>query len=518
MYLVKIYCISLFFLFMLMSLMLKGNISFLTLSFNNFISDISFTWSSKLMIYFTAIVLVLSFFIFLFSSFYMSEDIPINRFMAMMLFFIVSMLIVNNGNSCWTVWLGWEGLGISSYFLIMYYNNWKANNSAVVTIMLNRMGDFCLLISLLMFTQVLTWTLENFSLSPLFIMLISLATITKSAQLPFSSWLPIAMAAPTPVSSLVHSSTLVVAGTILCIKFSAYYFFPYMIWLCLLGYITSLYSSMMAFLEKDLKKILAYSTMSQIALVLFMLCTNLKELMLMHIINHALASAWLFMNIGIYIVFMFSNQDTRILYHGSMLLPVITSSVICLMVMCGITFTSSYYSKEYSLLFVMKEDTITFMVNMMIFLSFAYSSRMIYLFTFSGSNTMMPSKIYYPYIFLNNMITPLMIFNGWIFTNNYSLPLNLSWTSNKSWVLIFPVMILIFCYKIISAQMLNNNDLVYSLMNNSVMYMKYMADSMIKFATLSLNFNLLSFSNMSLTSILLGTMMILLYLNFMYFL
>ncbi|CDW60038.1 NADH dehydrogenase subunit 5 [Trichuris trichiura] len=105
------------------------------------------------------------------------------------------------------------------------------------------------------------------------------------------------------ISSLVHSSTLVLAGTILCIELNLLYFLHY------IGYLTSLFSRLIAFCEKDLKKCLAYSTISQFALVIFIIWTNLKELILMHILNHALAKALLFISIGLFIIFIFGNQD-----------------------------------------------------------------------------------------------------------------------------------------------------------------------------------------------------------------
>uniref|UniRef100_A0A5S6R6E6 NADH:ubiquinone reductase (H(+)-translocating) n=1 Tax=Trichuris muris TaxID=70415 RepID=A0A5S6R6E6_TRIMR len=366
-------------LMLLMLILYNGKIKMLIMSFSQFTTFLSMDNSPSLMKYFCCVVFCLSVFIMYFSFFYMSTDIFLPRFLLLMTCFILSMIIVNNSASCWTMWLGWEGLGITSFLLIMYYNNWKSTNSAMTTILMNRLGDFCLMISLLSFTQNFSWSLNSTYTITFLILLVMFATISKSAQLPLMSWLPIAMAAPTPVSSLVHSSTLVVAGSILCLKFGWSFFTYNMLWLSITGYLTSLYASIMAFLELDMKKILAYSTMSQIALVMFMLSCNLKSLMLMHIINHALIKALLFMNFGVYIINMFGNQDSRNFYMSNSMLWITLSMIICLLTMCGITFTSSYYSKEYSLLFYMKEDSILMLVNLMIFMSFAYSVRIIYL-------------------------------------------------------------------------------------------------------------------------------------------
>nr|BAV82905.1 NADH dehydrogenase subunit 5 [Trichuris trichiura] len=477
--------------------MLKGNISFFTLSANSFITDLSLCQLPKLMMYFNLIVISLSIFIMYFSIFYMSSDLSMHRFTVLMIIFMISMIIMNSSNSCWTTWIGWEGLGVSSYLLIMFYNNWKANNSAVSTILLNRIGDFCLLICMLAFTQVMWWELNNANMSCYLLMLSGIAVLAKSAQIPLHSWLPIAMAAPTPVSSLVHSSTLVVAGTILCIKLNLLYFLPYAGWLCITGYLTSLYSSLMALYEKDLKKILAYSTMSQIALVMFMICTNLKELMLMHIINHALAKALLFMSIGVFIIFMFGNQDSRLLCTNESLLPMLTTSIICLVIMCGVMFTSSYYSKEYNLLYPLKEESVMLLINMMIFMSFAYSIRLAYLLFYSFNNNMVNPKTLYPSLYMNILFLPLALSNGWIFMHNYSLPINTTWMDNKNLVLIMPLVMLMFFYPWILKQMTNNNDALYVMLNKSSLTMKNMIFNKMKLINLSFNLNTLSFNNSS---------------------
>nr|QRK25859.1 NADH dehydrogenase subunit 5 [Trichuris sp. TMM5] len=506
--------LSMFFILLMLS-MLKGYISFFTLSANNFTADLSLSQLSKLMIYFNLIIILLSIFIMYFSVFYMSSDLPVHRFMVLMTIFVASMIIMNSSNSCWTTWIGWEGLGVSSYLLIMFYNNWKANNSAISTILLNRIGDFCLLICMLAFTQSMWWELNNTYMASYFLMLSGIAILAKSAQIPLHSWLPIAMAAPTPVSSLVHSSTLVVAGAILCIKLNLLYFLPYTGWLCMTGYMTSLYSSLMALYEKDLKKILAYSTMSQIALVVFMICTNLKELMLMHIINHALAKALLFMSVGIFIIFMFGNQDSRLLCTNESLLSMITTSITCLLIMCGAMFTSSYYSKEYNLLFSMKEESVMLLINLMIFMSFAYSIRLAYLLFYCYSNNTVNPKTLYPSLCVNISLLPLTLLNGWIFMYNYSLPINISWMNNKNLMLVMPLILLMFFYPWTLKQVTSNNDMLYELLNKSPLTMKSMISNKMKLASLSYNQNMLSFNNSSLIAWLLSTALLVLISSFL---
>nr|AXO78737.1 NADH dehydrogenase subunit 5 [Trichuris rhinopiptheroxella] len=498
----------------LLFLLLKGNTYFFMMSISNFTTDMSFIQPSKLMMYFNFTIFTLSALILYFTYFYMKNDLPINRFMTLMAIFVGSMIIMNNSNSCWTTWLGWEGLGVTSYLLIMFYNNWKANNSATSTIMLNRVGDFCLLICLLNFIQTAEWKLNNSKMIPCLLLLAGVATLAKSAQIPLHSWLPIAMAAPTPVSSLVHSSTLVVAGAILCIKLNLFFSIPYMNWLCVTGYLTSFYSSLMALLEKDFKKILAYSTMSQIALVMFMMYSNLSKLMLMHIINHALIKALLFMNIGIFIIFMFGNQDPRLMYLSSSLSPTITICTTCLLTMCGITFTSSCYSKEYTLLYNMKEESILLLINLMIFLSFAYSTRLIYLFFQMDNNNTNSTKTFYPSLNVNTTLMLPMLFNGWIFMYNYSLPLNMTWMNNKNFLLLLPLAMTTFFYLWIFNQMINNIDTMYNYFSNPLLITKNYLGNKMKLINLSFNMNMPCYNNLTLTLWLLSSMIFILTLSF----
>ncbi|CDW60709.1 Oxidored q1 domain containing protein [Trichuris trichiura] len=249
----------------------------------------------------------------------------------------------------------------------------RANNSAISTVLLNRIGDFCLLNCVLAFIQPMQRQFNNANITPNVMILRGIATGAKSAEIPLH--------AATPVSSLVHSSTPLVAGTILCIELSLLYFVHY------IGYLTSLFSSLIAPCEKDLKKILAYSTISQTALVIFIICTNLKDLILMHIINHASANA-----ISIFTIFMFGNQEPRLLHTTESLLPVLTTSVICLLIMC--------------------EESVISLIKLIIFIPFAYSVRLAHLLLRSYNNKLISSKILYLSLYINPLLLPLALFNG----------------------------------------------------------------------------------------------------------
>ncbi|KAL1237433.1 NADH-ubiquinone oxidoreductase chain [Trichinella spiralis] len=296
----------------------------------------------------------------------------------------------------------------------------------MTTIMMNRVGDFALMVMVVTLGCSFVFDYEYVVYSSLRLVMFLGAMIAKRAQVPMRRWLPIAMAAPTPVSSLVHSSTLVVAGCVLCVKLGNC---MRVVWvnglLIVVGLLTRLYASLMAFFEFDLKKILAYSTMSQVAMVMLMLLSGIYSLMVIHIVNHALVKALLFMNVGIIMRYMFANQEVRMVtcvrYNVGFVLGRV---ILCLVVMCGLTFTSCYYSKEYSVCLSIKEDTLFHLVNVVLFMSVMYSLRMIYVlmgglsgkvWVFSG---VMNVDLYYGC--LNSRVVGLKVFmlsftmNNWL--------------------------------------------------------------------------------------------------------
>lgn len=509
------YYITLLVLILLILILYNGKIKILIISFSQFTTFLSMDNRPSLIKYFCCVVFCLSVFIIYFSFFYISTDIFLPRFLLLITCFILRIIIVNNRASCWTIWLGWEGLGITRFLLIIYYNNWKSTNSAITTILINRLGDFCLIIRLLRFTQNFSWSLNSTYTITFLILLVIFATIRKSAQLPLIRWLPIAIAAPTPVRSLVHSSTLVVAGRILCLKFGWSFFTYNILWLSITGYLTRLYASIIAFLELDIKKILAYSTISQIALVMFMLSCNLKRLILIHIINHALIKALLFINFGVYIINMFGNQDRRNFYMRNSILWITLSMIICLLTICGITFTSSYYSKEYRLLFYIKEDSILILVNLIIFMSFAYSVRIIYLIILCNKRFNPKYTSFWPNLTPNSFLFPIILINGWIFIYNYSLPTNLCWINNKNFILLIPLFISLFFF-VNTNTMLYNYDILYQYINHITIAYKYFTNK-IKLIRLSFNLNLITFTKNITTIKILWPIIFLIIFLFMYF-
>jgi len=204
-----------------------------------------------------------------------------------------------------------------SYFLVIYYFSDNSNYSGIITVISNRLEDigiiFC--IFLLLDKRVLDMLLLNIigDLEYLFIIFIVLAAFTKRAQFPFRAWLPLAIAAPTPISALVHSSTLVTAGVYLLIRFSRIFKISIKTvrFFLVLVIFTLFISGTSALVDVDIKKVIAYSTLSQLSIIILVLFLGNEVMRFFHILTHALFKALLFLCSGIFIHESLNNQDLR---------------------------------------------------------------------------------------------------------------------------------------------------------------------------------------------------------------
>ena len=247
--------------------------------------------------------------------------------------------------------IGWDGLGLRSYLLVIYYGNRKAYNSGFITAIRNRVGDILILFRIRIFLMIGNWDLiilrieKNFYLLSI---LICVAACTKRAQIPFSAWLPAAIAAPTPVSALVHSSTLVTAGVYLMIRFYNFLFINnrlnYLLWI---GIITTLMARLAAFLENDIKKIVALSTLSQLGIIIISLGLHSYLLRFFHLIAHAFFKALLFISTGNIIHMNRDYQDLRVVgaieYQSSINRKFVLISNFRLI---GLPFIARFFRKE----------------------------------------------------------------------------------------------------------------------------------------------------------------------------
>jgi NADH-ubiquinone oxidoreductase chain 5 len=284
-----------------------------------------------------------------YSLFYMEGAVDMRRFVFLVFLFVFSMfLLVFSGNFFLTM-VGWDGLGLVSFLLVVFYPNSSSLDSGLITVFSNRVGDVFFLVSFLFFYSVGSSSFDSFSFDflPFLLLFIFFGGITKSAQIPFSAWLPAAIAAPTPVSSLVHSSTLVTAGVYVFVRFN--YIFSYFdfFFLSFLFLSTIVLSGLCAILEKDFKKIVAISTLRQLGMIMFVLSIGLWVLSFIHMIIHAFFKSMLFLRTGSIISQARGLQESR--FYGGFVFSF--SSFVYFVVSClclsGFPFFIGFYSKDF---------------------------------------------------------------------------------------------------------------------------------------------------------------------------
>nr|YP_009318505.1 NADH dehydrogenase subunit 5 [Pycnophyes kielensis]APA17412.1 NADH dehydrogenase subunit 5 [Pycnophyes kielensis] len=306
----------------------------------------------NLSIMYMLIVSLITFFIFMYSNTYMSHYMKKNSFFWMMMFFFLSMMIVVVSGSWVVLFWGWDLLGVSSFLLVIYYDDSDSGGAGYVTIVMNRLGDAGLicLIGWLAANMLSFLGVQEVGTGYFYMwmsLLLMLICMTKSAQFPFIVWLPAAMAAPTPVSSLVHSSTLVTAGVYLMLRIGASLismnFLSNMI--MVISLLTIFMASMMAMAEADGKKIIALSTMSQLGFMFFCLSLGFYYLAFLHMMTHALFKASLFLLVGILLLKNFGLQDMRYISKWSMSMCLFLMQ-LNMMSMIGVPFFSGFISKD----------------------------------------------------------------------------------------------------------------------------------------------------------------------------
>nr|AJO69849.1 NADH dehydrogenase subunit 5 [Bombyx mori] len=416
------------------------------ISFNSMsiVMSILLDWMSLLFMMFVSLI---SSVVIFYSKSYMNSELNLNRFIILVLMFVFSMVLLIISPNLISILLGWDGLGLISYCLVIYYQNLKSYNAGMLTALSNRIGDVMILMVICWVMNYGSWNyifyfdfMKNDYVMFIISFMIIIAAMTKNAQIPFSSWLPAAMAAPTPVSALVHSSTLVTAGVYLLIRFNYLlidmFFFKVLLFLSIL---TMFMSGISANYEFDLKKIIALSTLSQLGLMMSILSLGFPDIAFFHLLTHAMFKALLFMCAGVIIHMMNDIQDIR--YMGGLSLYIPLTS-LCLNIsnlsLCGIPFLSGFCSKDLILEMVSFNS-----FNLMVFILFYLSTGLTVFYTFrlimyvmiNDFNLMMIYNLYdEDYIMLNSMFVLLFMsllsgsFLSWfIFSYPYMiyLPFNL---------------------------------------------------------------------------------------------
>lgn len=384
-----------FFIFIIFRLILiiegiifRLNDNFIMLEYELFfLNSVSFTYvlifDIKSLI-FISIVIFISSLVILYRYQYISDvGVSSLRFLFIVSLFVFRIILIIIRPNLLRILLGWDGLGLVSYCLVIYYNSNKRYLAGIITCLTNRLGDAGILVRIRWIFSFGSWHFillsEYFSLTLIFLIIIS--CFTKRAQIPFSCWLPAAIAAPTPVSALVHSSTLVTAGIYLLIRFFNELNLNYN-FIIILGLFTIYISSICANREFDLKKIIAFSTLRQLGLIILSIFLGLTDYSYFHMLTHAVFKSLLFLCSGIIIYNLIDNQDIRSIGSCCIIIPLTTSCFnISNLALCGIPFLSAFYSKDMiieSLIFNGLNFFLFVIIYLRLGLTCCYTSRLIY--------------------------------------------------------------------------------------------------------------------------------------------
>ena len=308
-------------------------------------------------------VLIISSLVHFYSIGYMSHDPHNQRFFSYLSLFTFMMIILVTGNNYLVMFVGWEGVGVCSYLLVSFwFTRIAANQSSLSAFLTNRVGDAFLMIGMF----ILLWTLGTldystvFSLAPyinenittIIGICLLIGAMAKSSQVGLHIWLPMAMEGPTPVSALIHAATMVTAGVYLLIRSSPLIEYSAVVLaICLwLGATTTVFSSLIGLFQQDIKKIIAYSNMSQLGMMVIAIGLSSYNVAIFHLINHAFYKGLLFLGAGAVIHAVVDNQDLR-KYGGLISFLPLTYSVILIasLSLVAFPFMTGFYSKDFIL-------------------------------------------------------------------------------------------------------------------------------------------------------------------------
>nr|NP_038172.1 NADH dehydrogenase subunit 5 [Synura synuroidea]AAF36938.1 NADH dehydrogenase subunit 5 [Synura synuroidea] len=316
------------------------------------------------------VITFISTLVHIYSIEYMKEDPHLNRFMSYLSLFTFFMLVLVTSNNFLQLFVGWEGVGLSSYLLInFWFTRIQANKSSIKAMVLNRIGDFFFLIaifSLYLITNSLDFDvifslvtlikeyyiqigIAKFCVLDLICLCLFLGATGKSAQLGLHSWLPDAMEGPTPVSALIHAATMVTAGVFLIIRCSFLFEYSPLILnlIIIIGSITALFAATTGLLQNDIKRVIAYSTCSQLGYMFFACGLSSYDVGFFHLYNHAFFKALLFLGAGSVIHALANEQDMRKMGGLRIILPFSYSiMLIGSLSLIGFPFLSGFYSKD----------------------------------------------------------------------------------------------------------------------------------------------------------------------------
>lgn len=350
-------------------------------------------------------VLIVSSLVHVYSIGYMSHDPHNQRFFSYLSLFTFMMIILVTANNLLLMFVGWEGVGICSYLLVCFwFTRVAANQSSLSAFLTNRVGDAFLTVGMF----AVLWVFGNidystvFSLAPYIneniITIIGICLVigamAKSSQVGLHVWLPLAMEGPTPVSALIHAATMVTAGVYLLMRTSPLIeYSSTVLMLCLwLGAITTVFSSLVGLFQQDIKKVIAYSTMSQLGMMVIAVGLSSYNIALFHLVNHAFYKALLFLGAGAVIHAVADNQDFR-RYGGLKPFLPLTYSVILIasLSLVAFPFMTGFYSKDFILesaygQFYFSSIVVYFIATIGAMFTTLYSVKVLYLTFLSNPN------------------------------------------------------------------------------------------------------------------------------------
>ena len=352
---------------------LKGNAeSFIIYPWINcdlFKADWGFLFDS-LTVTMLIIITFVSTLVHIYSCSYMGEDPHLAKFMSYISLFTFFMLMLVTSNNFLQLFFGWEGVGLCSFLLISFWHTRvQANKAAIKAMVVNRIGDFGLLFGILLIFQIFK-TIEFspvFALAPYFYkkyfiflgfnfeilstigFLLFIGAMGKSAQIGLHTWLPDAMEGPTPVSALIHAATMVTAGVFLIIRCSPIFEYTPVIltFITCIGALTAFFAASIGLIQNDIKKIIAYSTCSQLGYMIFACGLSGYNVSLFHLFNHAFFKALLFLSAGAIIHGLGNEQDLRKMGGLLQIMPfTYINFIIGSLALIGFPFLAGFYSKD----------------------------------------------------------------------------------------------------------------------------------------------------------------------------
>jgi proton-translocating NADH-quinone oxidoreductase chain L len=337
------------------------------------VDSLFITWGfnfDSLTVVMLLVVTFISTFVHLYSTEYMEYDPHLPRFMSYLSLFTFFMLILVTANNFLQLFVGWEGVGLSSYLLInFWFTRIQANKAAIKAMLVNRVGDFALLLAiftiyfifntldfdtifaLVPLSQNYTILIGSFKICivDLICFLLFIGAMGKSAQLGLHTWLPDAMEGPTPVSALIHAATMVTAGVFLLARCSYLFEFSPLVlnFVVFIGSTTSFFAATTGLFQNDMKRVIAYSTCSQLGYMIFACGLSCYEVGVFHLSNHAFFKALLFLGAGSVIHAVSDEQDMRKLGGLKNLLPLSYSAILIgSLALIGTPFLTGFFSKD----------------------------------------------------------------------------------------------------------------------------------------------------------------------------